>query len=282
MSQSDDMQDPRDDPHPGRSSGYDSWAAWYDAVYMQGPLGVAYSELTERQLEPVLASCSGGEGGFLDVGAGTGRLSVPVALQGIPVTAVEPFRGMAAELRRRAAIAGIAQRVHVVESCAQSIPRGTVRQDHEVAACVFSTIHHVLEEVELDRSLESMASAVRPGGTVLVGVHPPELFAAFRNPIAHRLRPETPEQPVSWSQVAVTVPSRPDLLDICCELRFAAGRRTADRLRLRTWTVDQVTEAARRAGLILRTDFGMVGPERLLGYRRTDEARDFPTSRVQP
>jgi SAM-dependent methyltransferase len=271
------MHDPRVGLELGRPSGYDSWSAWYDAVYMQGPLGVAYAELTEQQLKLVFEACSGREGGFLDVGAGTGRLSVPVASHGIRVTAVEPSRGMVAELRLHAARAGVAHGIHVVEACAQSIPHGSVRSDHDVAACVFSTIHHVLEEVELDRSLEAMASAVRSSGTVLIGVHPPELFAAFRNPIAHRLRPTTPEQPVSWSQVAVSVHSRSGLLDICCELGFTDGSKTTDRLRLRTWTVAQVTEAARRIGLFLETDFGMVGPELLLGFRRAEEAQDVRT-----
>jgi SAM-dependent methyltransferase len=47
-------------------------------------------------------------GSLLDVGAGTGRLSLPVAAAGHRVTAVEPSAAMATELEQAAAEAGVA------------------------------------------------------------------------------------------------------------------------------------------------------------------------------
>jgi SAM-dependent methyltransferase len=50
-------------------------------------------------------------GSILDVGAGTGRASLPLAGRGHPVTAVERNPGMAAALREEAAAAGVEVRV---------------------------------------------------------------------------------------------------------------------------------------------------------------------------
>jgi len=247
--------------------GYDSWATWYDAVYSQSSLGSAYTSLTARHLEVLVPLCSAGQDGFLDVGAGTGRLSVPIAAKGILVTAVEPSKGMVNELRANASRAGVADRINVIEACAQSVPPQSIYRKHDVAACLFSTIHHVLEETDLERSLAMMASAVRNGGTVLIGVHPPELFDAFRKPIEHRLQRPTQGQPHSWSQVAEAVPQGDQRLDILCTLTFDNGRVVKDRLRLRTWTVEQIVSAAKQCGLASEAELSRIGQELLLRFR---------------
>jgi SAM-dependent methyltransferase len=53
----------------------------------------------------------GDDGSLLDVGAGTGRASLPLAVEGHPLTAVERDPGMAAALRSEAAARGVGVRV---------------------------------------------------------------------------------------------------------------------------------------------------------------------------
>ena len=59
----------------------------------------------------IVLSLLPGAGSLLDVGAGTGRASLPVAARGYPITAVERDPAMAEALRREAAAAGVEARV---------------------------------------------------------------------------------------------------------------------------------------------------------------------------
>ena len=65
-----------------------------------------------------LAACAGPQGRVVDLGAGTGSLSVPLAARGLEVTAVEPARAMLSELRGNAAASGLA--VDAVHAAAES------------------------------------------------------------------------------------------------------------------------------------------------------------------
>jgi ubiquinone/menaquinone biosynthesis C-methylase UbiE len=62
-----------------------------------------------RGLVDALVELAGGRGtGVVDVGAGIGHLSVPLALRGLHVTAVEPAQAMLAELEASGAAHGVA------------------------------------------------------------------------------------------------------------------------------------------------------------------------------
>ena len=75
------------------------------------------SEAAEAAPEPettrIVRELAGPDGSILDIGAGTGRASLPLAAEGRPLVAVEKDPGMAAALRDEAAARGIP--VEVVE-----------------------------------------------------------------------------------------------------------------------------------------------------------------------
>lgn len=103
----------------------------------------------------------------LDCGGGSGRYAVPLAAGGATVTVVDISIDALATLRRRAAEAGVAERVLAVQGDVEALADaiGTATFDVVLA-------HGIVEVVESPtQSLAAIAAAVRPGGvlSVLVG-----------------------------------------------------------------------------------------------------------------
>jgi S-adenosylmethionine-dependent methyltransferase len=96
----------------------------------------------------------------VDLGGGTGGLAVPIAALGHHVTVVDPSPDALAALNRRAADAGVAERVVAVQGDA-----GTLLDVHPAAAADLVCCHGVLEFVDDPlASLQSMAAVLAEGG----------------------------------------------------------------------------------------------------------------------
>jgi S-adenosylmethionine-dependent methyltransferase len=100
----------------------------------------------------------------LDVGGGSGVLAVPFAAEGCAVTVVEPNPNALATLSRRAADAGVSDRITAVQAdsdaLGQVVPPGS-------ADLVLA--HGLLEVVDDPKhTVAAMAEAVAPGGAVSV------------------------------------------------------------------------------------------------------------------
>ena len=88
-----------------RARSFESGAAAYDELRPGYP---------DDLFADVIAYGSDGLGtGVLDVGAGTGKATVPLAARGLDVTALEPAEEMAQRLRTRADEAGVGDRIRV-------------------------------------------------------------------------------------------------------------------------------------------------------------------------
>src|SRR5687768_11205179 len=118
-------------------------------------------------LEPVLTA---GTLRVLDVGGGSGTLAVPLAQSGHDVTVVDPSADALATLRRRAAAAGVGERVRGVQGDGGLLHEvrpgtaGAAGGGFDLALC-----HSVLEVVDDPATtLREIAGAVRAGGTVSV------------------------------------------------------------------------------------------------------------------
>ncbi len=144
----------------------------------------------------------------LDVGGGSGMFAVPLALLGHAVTVVDPSADALATLARRAATAGVGDRVRGVQGDGDLL--GEVLSDlapgdggYDLALC-----HFVLEVVDDPGvTLREIAGVLRPGGQVSVAAanragvvlaraaagHPVEALALLedRDPAAGRTRPTT-------------------------------------------------------------------------------------------
>jgi SAM-dependent methyltransferase len=106
----------------------------------------------------------------LDTGGGTGHFAVPVARLGHRVTVVDPSPDALFALERRAAEAGVTDRVRGVQGDTQGLLDVVERAAHDVVLC-----HGVLEYVDDPaEGLRNAVGALRPSGTL-------SLLAASRN-----------------------------------------------------------------------------------------------------
>jgi S-adenosylmethionine-dependent methyltransferase len=104
----------------------------------------------------------------LDCGGGTGRMAVPLAELGAHVTVVDISVDALATLSRRAAEAGVADRVRAVQGDIEALADA-------VGAGVFDLVlvHGVLEVVDPRSALAGVWAALRPGGRASVLVANP-------------------------------------------------------------------------------------------------------------
>jgi S-adenosylmethionine-dependent methyltransferase len=109
----------------------------------------------------------GGAARVLDCGGGSGGVAVPLAQAGAQVTVVDASADALATLVRRAAEAGVAERVTAVQGDVEDL-------DADAPATTYDLVlaHGILEVVEnRAAAFAGIAAAVRPGGrlSVLVG-----------------------------------------------------------------------------------------------------------------
>lgn len=248
--------------NPNPSVGYDCWSTLYDLLY-EGTYGEQYHHMTESHL----ALLDNFAGKVLDIGAGTGRIAVPLAQRGRTITAVEPSSGMLQQLNAKAIRAGVANRIHQVCRCLEDVSdTDGVASDHGVAICVFSTIHHLLEVDVLARAFARVAKSLHKGGVAIIGVHPPEVFQGFRNGIEREVSLPEFGGNVVWHQIAKPTNNRPEILDTQCKVIFPDGRVVVDNLTTRPWTLADIRRAALGSGLVEQESLGSVGYEDLMRF----------------
>ncbi|MET8676524.1 methyltransferase [Streptomyces sp. NPDC004647] len=98
----------------------------------------------------------------LDTGGGTGNFAVPVARLGHRVTVVDPSPNALFALERRAAEAGVADRVRGVQGDTQGLFDVVDRSGYDAVLC-----HGVLEYVDDPaEGLGNAVAALRPAGTL--------------------------------------------------------------------------------------------------------------------
>ncbi len=98
----------------------------------------------------------------LDLGGGTGGLAVALAGQGHQVLVVDPSPDALAALERRAAEAGVGERVRSVQADAATLGEVVAAASADLVCC-----HEVLEYVDdPGQALGEVGRAVRPGGLV--------------------------------------------------------------------------------------------------------------------
>src|SRR5512146_1045645 len=121
-------------------------AALYDYEYRRRRADVGfYRELAKKRL---------GEAGgrILELGAGSGRVTVPLARAGFEVVAVDSSPAMLAKLRARVAALprAVSRRITVVQGDLRSF---NVKQTFPLVIAVFNVLEHLYTRVEVDACL---------------------------------------------------------------------------------------------------------------------------------
>lgn len=140
---------------------HDSWAEGYDDIYRED-FGSSYQRLTRITLD-FIRSQAAPPARIVDFGAGTGRLSLPLASEGYSVTAVEPSGGMLERLRAQDPESKIATRQCRIQDFT---PTG----DFDLALSLFTVLLYLIDRDSLENSLRIAYGSLRPGGKLLLDI----------------------------------------------------------------------------------------------------------------
>jgi SAM-dependent methyltransferase len=113
-----------------------------------------------------LASASGG-GPVLELGAGTGRLALPLAARGLDVVAVDASAAMLARLRAKPG----SDRVRVIEadmSALDAPDTPALPTDVGVVLVAYNTLFNLPDDAAQRACLTAVARRLRPGGRLVV------------------------------------------------------------------------------------------------------------------
>lgn len=150
-----------------------AWAQHYDAVY-ELSYGRFYDWMTRvtcEQIEKVIPPPAR----LVDFGAGTGRMSIPLAQAGYQITAVEPCREMLLQLEQKAEKSKVK-----VETFLGRMDEFHTEQPFDLAICVFTVLLYILDDETLQFSFQSVADCLKPGGFFLVDVPNESMFQSGR------------------------------------------------------------------------------------------------------
>jgi SAM-dependent methyltransferase len=140
----------------------DRAAPFFDADYAgyaeDLPLVQAYAQRTGSPL--------------LELGCGTGRLLLPLALAGYDVTGVELSPEMLRIARAKAEAAGIAGRVTLVQGDFSDAP---LPRSYRLALVMMNTFLHLTTQAEQVRALRHWREHLLPGGLLLIDVFNPDV-----------------------------------------------------------------------------------------------------------
>jgi SAM-dependent methyltransferase len=143
-------------------------AALYDYEYRRRRADVTfYRELAKKRL-----GSSGGR--ILELGAGSGRVTIPLARDGHTVAAIDQSHAMLAKLRTRVAAlpASVAKRITVLEGDLRGF---RAPGKYPLAIAAFNVLEHLYTRGEIDACLRCVAEHLEPGGVFAFDVQLPDL-----------------------------------------------------------------------------------------------------------
>jgi SAM-dependent methyltransferase len=231
--------------------GWDAYAPFYDWENARtfGRRDLAFwRKLAAREGGPVL-----------ELGSGTGRLLIPLARAGMPMTGLDRSETMLSKAQRRGARLARAKRPHLVLGDVRALPFAVGR--FAVVLAPYGLLQSLLTDRDLNRTLAEAGRVLRPGGILGIDLVP-DLSAWKEYDSRVRLRGRGP----GGAKVTLVESVRQDRrrgLTIFDEefIETRQGRpcRRKFTLTFRTRSVPWMVERLRRAGFSRCETFGDYG-----------------------
>lgn len=167
-------------PEIVKSVPHDSWASSYDQLF-EASFGSLLADITDLTMELVL-ELSEPTDSILDIGAGTGRMSIPLVECSYYVSALDPSAGMLNQLANR-----LPDHPNL-ELINSPVDQLAMQDSFNGALCVFTVSSYWLDETALRDSLASIYNALLPGGWLIIDRTFRGSFSntAFHNEKIHR------------------------------------------------------------------------------------------------
>jgi SAM-dependent methyltransferase len=139
---------------------HDSWANSYDQLF-EASFGSHLVNLTDLTMEVVLELSEPTES-ILDIGAGTGRMSLPLIESNFYVSALDPSAGMLSQLAKKLPNHPNLELIH------SPVAKLEMREGYNGALCIFTVSSYWLDEPTLANSLRSIYNALLPNGWLII------------------------------------------------------------------------------------------------------------------
>ena len=148
-------------------------AALYDYEYRRRRVDVTFYRELARRLKP--------DAPILDMGAGSGRLALPLARDGHPVVALDQSPAMLDRLRQRL------QKAPAAVACRIDPQMGDLRtfelgKRFDLAVAAFNVVEHLYTRVEMAAFLARVAEHLTPDGLLAFDVQMPDFRWLARDP----------------------------------------------------------------------------------------------------
>lgn len=224
---------------------HDNWAQFYDFVYQQtfGPVYNQFTEITLQACNKIITKTGKKKVCILDVGAGTGRLTIPLLQNNHGVTAVEPSVPMCEQIKKNAGSLPGEQRQNltVIQQPMQSAP--IQANAYDIALCVFTVIAYITDEEDLKKAINTISKGLNDGGFLLLDIPIEDVFqdpAQCHKPLCHR---QVTIKPVDHS------PNLYIYQEKCSGCMDGKDFDYSDQFQLRKWSNDEIKEICRSYGL---------------------------------
>ena len=139
---------------------HDSWANSYDQLF-EASFGSRLSNFTDLTMKLVLELSEPAES-ILDIGAGTGRMSLPLIESNFYVSSLDPSAGMLSQLATKLPNHPNLELIHC------PIANLEMHESYNGALCIFTVSSYWLDESTLADSLRSIYNALLPNGWLII------------------------------------------------------------------------------------------------------------------
>lgn len=143
-------------PKPSGSAGWDEYAEFYDWENAQ--------TMARRDVAFWRQLALAADGRVLELGCGTGRVTIPLARAGAPIVGVDLSAPMLARARKRTARLRVKHRPRLVRGDIRALPFPDAR--FGLVAAPYGILQSLLNERDLTATLKSVARVLAPGGRV--------------------------------------------------------------------------------------------------------------------
>ncbi len=162
----------KDELRVGSEAHYED-ASLYDKTYARRTHDVAFYVNFAGARKPRVRS-------VLELGAGSGRVSIALAKKGISVTAVDAMPTMLTRLREQKKNLPpiVAERLRVVRGDLFKFRDGEL---YDLVLFPFNVLMHCYEREQLEKALATAAAHLRPRGSIVFDVLMPDMRSFFRD-----------------------------------------------------------------------------------------------------
>jgi len=156
------------------------WAEWYDC----------YFGTYDEDVEFFLGEARKSGGRILEVGCGTGRITIPLLQAGCDVVGFDPLPAMVERLKKRAGALGLVPSV-----CCQTMEAFAFNERFDLIIAPFRVFNHCLHRADQRAALENFRRHLAPGGRLILAtfVPDPEMIAAASNVVQYMATVRNPE-----------------------------------------------------------------------------------------